>query len=668
MAFRGWEAYPGCGYDSFFEPAIDITHNDGNRSTVLRYVSSEQQVTEFGSRTKILLKDSVYPTYVTMNYEAYEHEDIIRTWTEIYHQEKHPINMRRYASAILYFNEPSYYLTEFAGDWAEEAKMITTELVEGKKVLDSRMGCRSTIYHNTYFEIGLQHPAQETSGRVFMGALAYSGNFKFTFEVDNLGHLRIIPGINPDGSDYNLNPDEVFRTPDFIFTFSLNGKGKGSRNFHDWARMYQIKNGMDDRMTLLNNWENTLFDFNQDLLIKLMGEAKNLGVDMFLLDDGWFGNNSPRVHDRAGLGDWQPMKSKLPDGIKSLTTAAKEAGVKFGIWIEPEMVNPDSDLYRKHPDWAIQIPGREPYYHRNQLVLDMSNPDVQDYVFGVLDGIMKENPDIAYFKWDCNSPITNAYSPYLKSYQSEMYIRHNRGVQSVFERVSKKYPDLSLMLCSSGGCRTDYESLKHFTEFWCSDMTCPIERLYIQWGVSQFYPVKSMCAHVTSYNRNTSVKFRTDVASMCKLGFDIGLKDLTESEIFFCRSAVDNWNRLKPVILEGDQYRLVSPYECNHMAVAYISKNRSKAVLFAYDIYPRFHESLHNVKMQGLDPKKRYLVREINLMSGAQSSLRENGMTYSGDYLMKVGLNAFSENKLSSKVIEMTEVVEDMKGVVSRTL
>ena len=245
---------------------------------------------------------------------------------------------------------------------------------------------------------------------------------------------------------------------------------------------------------------------------------------------------------------------------------------------------------------------------------------------------------------------------------------HNRGVQSVFERVSKKYPDLSLMLCSSGGCRTDYESLKHFTEFWCSDMTCPIERLYIQWGVSQFYPVKSMCAHVTSYNRNTSVKFRTDVASMCKLGFDIGLKDLTESEIFFCRSAVDNWNRLKPVILEGDQYRLVSPYECNHMAVAYISKNRSKAVLFAYDIYPRFHESLHNVKMQGLDPKKRYLVREINLMSGAQSSLRENGMTYSGDYLMKVGLNAFSENKLSSKVIEMTEVVEDMKGVVSRTL
>lgn len=232
--------------------------------------------------------------------------------------------------------------------------------------------------------------------------------------MDNVGNLRVISGINPYASCYELVPGEVFKTPEFIFTLSGNGVGDASRNLHDWARHYQVKDGLGARLTLLNNWENTGFNFNEEILLGLMKEAKHLGVDMFLLDDGWFGNNHPRNDDRAGLGDWEPMKSKLPNGVGPLVEGAEKAGVKFGIWVEPEMVNPKSDLFEEHPEWVIHQPNREPYYYRNQLVLDMSNPKVQDYVYGIIDNLMTRHPGIAFFKWDCNSPITNIYSPYLK--------------------------------------------------------------------------------------------------------------------------------------------------------------------------------------------------------------------------------------------------------------
>lgn len=460
--------------------------------------------------------------------------------------------------------------------------------------------------------------------------------------------------INPFASNYELRSGEVFKTPEFVFTFSNEGTGKASRNIHAWARKYQLKDGMGGRLTLLNNWENTGFNFNEQILGDLMKEAKHLGVDLFLLDDGWFANKYPRQNDRAGLGDWEVTHNKLPGGIPALVKAAQDAGVKFGIWIEPEMVNPKSELFEKHPEWAIHLPNREIYYYRNQLVLDMSNPKVQDYVFGVVDRIMTENPEVAFFKWDCNSPITNVYSPYLKEKQNQLYINHVRGIYNVFERVKEKYPDVPMMLCSGGGARCDYEALKYFTEFWCSDNTDPVERLYIQWGFSQLFPAKAMCAHVTSWNRKTSVKFRTDVASMCKLGFDMGLKELSKEEMAYCVQAVANFKRLQTVILDGDQYRLVSPYEGNHMSVMYVGQDQAKAVLYAYDINPRFQEKLFPVKLQGLDPAKMYKVEEINLRPGRKSNLNANGKVFSGDYLMKAGLPVFTTGQNRSRVVEIT--------------
>lgn len=653
---RGWEVYSGSGNEDYFEPAISITHHDGNPSTFLYYVSSSSQPVEGGTHTTIHLRDNRYPVDVALHYVAYQKENVIKTWSEIQHQEKKSVTLSAYASTMLYFNRSAYYLTEFSSDWAKEAQMSTQPLQFGKKVIDTKLGSRAAMHTHPFFEIGFDQPVCENQGDVLMGTLGWTGNFRFTFEVDNVGNLRIIPAINPYASNYELKPGEVFTTPEFIFTLSHKGSSEGSRNLQEWARNYQLKDGKGSRMTLLNNWENTAFNFNQEVLTQLMKEAKHLDVDMFLLDDGWFGNKYPRKDDHAGLGDWEVTHQKLPGGISALTKAAQEAGVKFGLWIEPEMVNPQSELFEKHPDWAIHYPNRETYYYRNQLVLDMSNPEVQDYVYGVVDRILKENPDVAYFKWDCNSPITNVYSPYLKEKQGQLYIDHVRGVYRVMKQVKENYPSIPMMLCSGGGARCDYEALKYFTEFWCSDNTDPLERLFIQWGFSHFFPAKAMCAHVTGWNRQASIKFRTDVASMCKLGFDIGLNQLSENELKYCQTAVANWKRLQPAVMDGEQYRLVSPYTTNHMAVNYVSKDQTQAVLFAYDLHPRYGEKLMNVKLQGLIPDAKYRIEEINLMPETESDLKANQKILSGDFLMKVGMEVFTTASLHSRVIELTRI------------
>ncbi len=650
---RGREAYPGSGGEDSFEPALAITHADGNLTTYLYYQSHEQKSVNGGTETIIRLADDKYADEVTLHYVAYAEENVIKTWSEVSHKEKKPVTLWRYASGMFYFVADKYFLTNYHSDWAREGQPATQQLQFGKKVIDTKLGTRAAEQSEPFFELGIGAPARENEGTVMLGTIGWTGNFSCTFEVDNVGALRVIPGINPYASDYVLKAGETFKTPEFVFTLSHNGTSEASRNLHRWARSYQLWNGGGTRMTLLNNWENTGFDFNQQSLAQLMKDAKDLGVEMFLLDDGWYGNKYPRKDDHAGLGDWEPTRTKLPGGIAALTKAAEEAGVKFGLWIEPEMVNPKSELYEKHRDWVIEQPNRTTYYYRNQLVLDLSNPAVQDHVFGVVDRLMTENPNIVYFKWDCNSPITNIYSPYLNAKQGNLYIDYVRGLYKVLDRIAAKYPKLEMMLCSGGGARCDYEALKYFGELWPSDDTDPYERLYIQWSMSKFFPSKAIAAHVTNWNTRTSVKFRTDVASMCKLGFDIDLKTMSPADYQFTQGAVANWRRLQGVILDGEQYRLVSPYEGNHAAVNYVSQDKRQAVVFAYDLHPRFQEPVRNVRLQGLDTNKTYTVKEINLMPNTTSTLDCNGQRYTGDYLMKVGLNILTSNEATSHVIEL---------------
>jgi alpha-galactosidase len=649
------EAYVPSGGDNLFEPAIKMLHNDGNPS--LELLVADEKVTRDGNlvTTSILLKDPKYPVEVRLNFVAFQKENIIKTWTEIKHQEKNPVILSNFASSMLHVDADKYWLTQFHGDWAQEMRMEESQLTAGIKTIDSKLGTRANMYQTPVFFLSKNRPSDENSGEVIAGTLGWTGSFQMLFEIDNEGSLRINSGINPFASEYHLNPNETFTTPEFLFTYSSQGKGLASRNFHRWARNYGIMDGNGTRLSLLNNWEATYFNFDEKKLTELFGGAKELGVDLFLLDDGWFGNKYPRANDRAGLGDWQETTTKLPHGLGYLVEQAEAKGVKFGIWLEPEMVNPKSELYEKHPDWVLKLPNRSEHYYRNQLVLDLTNPEVQEFVFKLVDDMMTKNPKIAFIKWDCNRMMTNTYSPYLKDKQSHVQIEYVRSFYRVMDRLRAKYPTLPIMLCSGGGGRTDYGALKYFTEFWPSDNTDPYERVFIQWGYSYFFPSITSCNHITSMGKQ-SLKFKTDVAMMGKMGYDIRVNELTVDELKFSKLAVQNYNRLKDLVWKGDLFRLVSPYEEDRAVLMYTNEDKDKAILFAYSLHPRAFNQYSPVRLLGLDPNKKYKIEEINKMPGSLSWFPSEGKTFSGDYLIKIGLKLPNNGDLTSAVIEITEV------------
>ncbi|MFT5165312.1 MAG: alpha-galactosidase [Saprospiraceae bacterium] len=651
-------AYTPGGSWSMVEPALSITHADGNLSTELRYVSHETQEIQPNVRQlSILLKDPVYETTVHLFYKVYEKENVFEQWTSISNTEKGTVILNKYASANLYFSNRDFYLTHYNGTWAREMKPETTQLTAGIKTLDSKLGARANLYQPPTFMLHLDGVATETEGKVLLANLAWSGNFKFDFEKDSYGNLRLIAGVNPYQGAYHLAPGESFDTPALVYTYSENGKGEASRNLHSWARDYRIPDGNGSRLTLLNNWEATYFDFDENKIVSLFDGARKLGVDMFLLDDGWFANKYPRNGDKAGLGDWEENRKKLPHGLGYLVKEATAHGLKFGIWVEPEMVNPKSELYENHIDWVIRQPERPEHYFRNQLVLDLSNPEVQDFVYGVLDKIFTANPEIAFVKWDCNAVIYNAHSQYLESKkmpQTHLYVDYVNGLYKVLDRLRSKYPKVPMMLCSGGGGRVDYGALAYFTEFWLSDNTDPLERVFLQWDYSHFFPAISLCAHVTDWDKTASIKYRTDVAMMGKLGFDIVVDELSPNDLRFCQQAVKNYQSLSEVIWHGDLFRLLSPYKNAFAALMFVNEKKERAVVFNYLVSNRFDftYSYEPVKLQGLDAAKKYEVKEINTYPETASTITKN--IYSGDFLMKVGFNPDVTLQRKSVVLEIT--------------
>jgi alpha-galactosidase len=319
------------------------------------------------------------------------------------------------------------------------------------------------------------------------------------------------------------------------------------------------------------------------------------------------------------------------------------------------MVNPKSELYEQHPEWVLKLPNRPVNLSRNQLVLDLTNPKVQDFVFGVLHNLLTENPGIAYIKWDCNRFMTNTYSNYLASNQQALYVDYARGFYNVLERVRKEFPDLEMMLCSGGGGRAEYGALKYFNEFWASDNTDPVERIFIQWGYSYFFPAATVCDHVTNWG-NESLKFKIDVAMQGKLGFDININRLTEKEIQFCRSAVDNYKRLQDVLNYGSLYRLIAPYNSSIASLMYVDSSRKKAVVFNYNMNVHHGDTYQNIIFEGLNPDKKYEVKEINLPEETGSAFRQSGKIFDGDFLMKEGLTWYLNGALTSSILEVTEV------------
>ena len=654
-------AYTPAGTWNLMEPALQVIHGDGNTSTELKYTAHETTRIDANVQlTTVTLKDPVYPFEVKLFYKTYAAENILEQWTEIRHQEKKRVVLKKYASANLYFTGRKFFLTHFAGGWAREMQPEETELSSGIKTLDTKLGARADLFQPPSFYVSMDRPATETEGKVLMGTLAWTGNYKFDFEKDPYGHLRLISGINPFASDYSLEAATIFKTPSFITTLSANGKGEASRNLHSWARKYRLRDGNGRRLTLLNNWEATYFDFDETKLVGLFKGAKDLGVDLFLLDDGWFANKYPRNHDSAGLGDWQENRAKLPHGIGYLVKEATAAGIGFGIWVEPEMVNPKSELYEKHRDWVLRQPERPEHYYRNQLVLDLVNPEVQDFVFGVLDTLLTKNPKLAYIKWDCNAVIYDAHSIYLsrkKLPQTHIYVEYVRGLYKVLERLRQKYPAIPMMLCSGGGGRVDYEALKYFSEYWPSDNTDPLERVFIQWNNSYFFPSIASCNHVTN-SGNQPLKYKIDVAMMGKPGFDIVVGHLPAEDLTFARQSLKTYDSISNLVWHGDLFRLIDPRENDIASLLYASPDKSRAVMFNYltNFRTLLAPTIDPIRLNGLDPARKYTIWEINRYPGNPAGGLSEKATYSGDYLMRVGINPVVTAKRSSVILLIEEV------------
>ena len=646
--------YPATGGRFIGEPALHVKYADGTHNTELYYTGHQVAEKDGVVTTSIGLRDYVTGLEVTLVYEAYQKEDLIAQHAEILNGGAAPVELLNFASASLYVDADQYLLSHFHGAWAAEMQVEHELLGHNMKVIESRRGTQATQGNNPSFLLSLDTPVfNENGGEVIAGALEWSGNFRISFERDEAHRMNVIAGISPFASAYPLKAGERFTTPRMLFTWSCRGAGGASRNMHRWARKYGVYGGGKVNPTLLNSWEGAYFNFTTETLLRMMDDAAGMGLEMFVLDDGWFGNNYPRNNDDAGLGDWEPNVTKLPEGIDYLAQYAHGKGLKFGIWIEPEMVNPESDLAHAHPEWVIQSPGREIYQGRNQWVLDLTNPAVEDFVFGIFDRTMQLAPGIDYIKWDCNRVIQSFGSPYLGSEQDRFYIAYVQGLYRVMRRIREKYPQVLVQCCSSGGGRIDYGSLAYCNEVWTSDNTDALSRVWIQYATSLIYPACIMASHVSTVPNHqtgnvTPLKFRFDMACAGRLGMELQPKHLSADERALAQRCIGSYYQYRDLVFQGDLYRLAAPQDGSFYGLMYVSEDRSRAVVFTYCI----HYEPRNVggktfRLQGLDPERRYKVTEQNVDA---SCWWGNGGSFEGRFLMNGGFNPLLPQLYSSAV------------------
>ena len=652
------DAYPAFGRDSFDETALSVTHADGNMSTELAVTGSRTD----GDMTIITLKDKKYDFFVDLYYKANDLSDVIETWTVIRNGEKRPIKLEQYASGVLPIRQEGAWLTHFHGSWGQEAGLTEEPLTAGLKVIVNHDGVRTAMDDRAEVMVSLDGRPQENGGRVVGAALCWTGNYKLRIETRGKYLHTLLAGIDDLHTAYTLKPGETFTTPTLALTYSEEGKGGVSRAFHRWGRNGQLHNGKALREILLNSWEGVYMNVNQEVCEQLMDGIRDLGGELFVVDDGWFGRKYRRTYDDKALGDWMTDTVKLPKGIPALVKAAEDRGLKFGIWIEPEMANSTSELFETHPDWVVAHPTRELSKGRGgtQLVLDLSNPKVQDYVVSIVDNLRKENPTLHYIKWDCNMSMQNFGSSYLTAdRQSHLFVDYHLGLRKVLERIRQSWPDLVIQLCSSGGGRVNWGALPYFDEFWVSDDTDAQQRLFIQWGTTHFFPPMAMAQHVSaSPNHQTGrvipLKFRFDVAMTGRLGMEMKPSDLDDKESEYARKAMAFYKEIRPVVQLGDLYRLLSPYEnkgfCSEM---FVTEDKSEAVFFCYKFEnyigletPRWH-------FAGLDPNATYRLNEFEC---AERSHHFEGKAFSGKFLMETGIDATLGRQFASRVIRLRKI------------
>lgn len=659
--------YPTYGSELVHEPALAITHADGSMATDLRYTDTKVVAEPKAMVTIVRMQDKVYPVVVNICYRAYSDVDIIETWTEIENYEKRPITLNRFASAMLPIRRGDVWMTRFHGAWGNEARLVEHPLQRGFVTVKNKNGVRNSQTEHAEVMFSLDGKPAENHGRTIGAALCYTGNYRLQVETYNTDYHYLLAGIDEECSAYHLARGERFVTPVLALTYSNEGKGGVSRTFHRWGREYKLCHGDQVRDILLNSWEGVYMNVEEKKMDQMMADFKALGGELFVMDDGWFGGKYQRTDD-AALGDWVADTRKLPGGIEALLDDAKRHDIKFGIWIEPEMTNERSELYERHPDWIINAKNRPLVGGRggNQLVLDMGNPKVQDFVFGVVDNLLTRYPQIAYIKWDANMSIMSHGSQTLSAAnQSHLYIAYHEGLKKVLERIRAKYPDVVMQSCASGGGRVNWGILPYFDEWWVSDNTDALQRIYMQWGTSHFFPAIGMASHVSaSPNHQTMrrlpIKYRFDVAMTGRLGMEMQPCDMTDAERDFAKRAIADYKTIRPVVQMGDLYRLVSPYDDQHIAsLMYVTEAKDKAVFYWWKMANFVDDHLPRVCMAGLDPQRMYRVHELNRID--KDPLFCEGRLYSGAFLMNHGLDFpynhktdVETNGWSSRVLYLT--------------
>lgn len=608
---RAPEEYPAYAGTKYVEPCLKTTFADGVRDTVLHFVEAEVQ--QAGKpMLRVTLHDVHYPLAVTLCYRLHEQHDLIERWAEITNEGDTPIALERVFSALWHLPwGGEYRLSSLTGRWFDEWHLQCEPLLRGAKVLESR---RLTTSHsaNPWFAVD-RGGADERQGEVWFGVLAWSGNWKLSAEVNEDQATRIAIGVNDWDFTWRLTGGETFTTPSSLAGYTTGGFGAASRTLHDYARSL-LPHGLTVHPVLYNSWEAVVFDVDEESQIAVAERAAQLGVELFVMDDGWF---QGRAIDNAGLGDWWPDPKKFPNGLQPLIGRVNELGMGFGLWIEPEMVNPDSNLYRAHPDWVIHFPTRRRTEMRNQLILNLGRTDVQDYLIGVLDKLLSEN-NIVFIKWDMNRNVSEPGWPDAPGDARELWVRYVYGLYRVWSTLAQRHPQVLWQSCSGGGGRVDLGMLRMVDQFWVSDNTEATARLRIQEGFSQAYPAITMEAQVTHMGKPlTPLPFRFHVSMLGSLGISADLLEWSDEEMAVAAEQIALYKEIRPVVQLGDQYRLLPAPGQFFMAWQYMSKDKQEGVLFAFRTHmpgsltlPSVfqHGLLPPISLQGLDPQAVYTV------------------------------------------------------------
>jgi alpha-galactosidase len=627
------QEYPGWGAELYNEPALKATYADGNRDVVLHFV--QQHID--GDTLEIELKDIASALEVHLYYRVFAAAGILQRWSRIVNRTDQAITLESAQSAAWSLPQGDGYGWHYmTGHWGAEWQLHSEPLQTGTHVIESRRG--STSHQaNPWFAIDRPQQTTEESGPVWFGALGWSGSWRITVEQTAMQQLRVTGGFNPFDFGYRLNPGEQLETPPFYAGFTNGGMGEASRLLHRFERQFILPGGESApvRPVLYNSWEATEFDVSEAGQLALAEKASKLGVERFVIDDGWFGQ---RKDDHAGLGDWYVNPEKFPHGLKPVIDRVHALGMDFGIWVEPEMVNPDSDLYRKHPEWAMNFPGRPRTEARNQLLLNLARPDVREYVFQWLDQLVTSN-DIAFLKWDYNRNWSEpGWDAVAITDQKKIAVEYVHNLYDILDRLRAKHPKLEIESCSGGGGRVDLGILRRTEEVWPSDNTDALDRLTLQDGFTHAYSPGIMMAWVTDVpngmnGRSVPLKFRFLVAMNGSLGLGGNLNKWTPEEMQAAARFVAYYKRVRPTVQRGALYRLIAPEGSEFSANEYVSTDGRQAVLFAFLHSQRFGTPFPTIFLRGLAEDAVYHVQAID-----PGQVQEIGSA-SGAYLMHHGID-----------------------------